>query len=65
MVVREGGGRTAQWLTYLLPDPAARRLISSVPKKCNWKKLSMLLRLINGTGKMKVDSGLKMLIKPI
>ena len=29
------------------------------------KKLSMLLRLFNGAGYRKVDSGLKILIKPI
>ena len=29
------------------------------------KKLSMLLRLLNGTAQRKVDSGLKMLIEPI
>ena len=40
----------------MLPDPAGPGLIPSIPK---------LVSLINGVGKRKVDSGLKMLIEPI
>ena len=36
----------AQWLTYLLPGPAAPSLIPSIPKKISEEKLLMLLRLI-------------------
>ena len=32
------GGSIAQWLAYLLPDPADRGLIPSVPKKIKRKK---------------------------
>ena len=43
------GGRVAQWLAYLLLDPAA---LGSIPrfllKKFQMKKLSMLPPLING-----------------
>ena len=49
----------------MLPDLAALGLISSIPEKKLEEKLSMLLRLINGTGYSEVDSGLKMRIKPI
>ena len=54
------------WLNgYLLPDPAAQGLIPSIPPEKLEEKLSMLLRLINGTAYRKIDSGLKMLIKRI
>ena len=45
----------AQWLAYLLPDPAL-----SVPEILS----EFLLKLINGAGKRNVNSGLKMLIEP-
>ena len=38
------GGNIAQWLAYLLPDPAA---LGSISRQ---KKLSTLLRLINDAG---------------
>ena len=50
---------------YLLPDPAALGLIPKDPKFFQRKIFLMLLRLINGTGWRKVDSGLKLLIDPI
>ena len=58
-----GGGSLVLRLTYLLLDPAAPGLN---PKKCfQRKKILTLLRLTNGPGERKVDSGLKMLIEPI
>ena len=39
------GGSIAQWLAYLLPDPAAPAFPKTFPGKKLWK----LLRLINGT----------------
>ena len=59
-----GGGSTAQLLAYLLPDPSALDSMPNVPKKISVGKLLMLLRLINGNGKRKVDGDLKMLIQP-
>ena len=50
------GGSIAQKLAYLLPDPA-------VP--CSTFRLHEMTRLINGVAYRKVDSGLKMLTKPI
>ena len=50
----------AQWLAFLLTVPATPGLIPSVPQKNSEKKLSMLQRLINGTGRRKVESRLKM-----
>ena len=41
-------GSMAQWLAYLLPDPAAPALIPSVHKNILRGKKSMLLRLISG-----------------
>ena len=35
------------------------------PKKIQTRKLAMLLKLINGAAKRKVDSGLKIMIEPI
>ena len=58
IVFCQGRQQTAQWLAYLLPDPAALGLIPLF--LILWKKLSMLLRLINGSEKW-----LKMLIEPI
>ena len=59
------GGSIALWLEYLLPDPTAPGLIPSIPNFFQMIKLSTLLRLINGTGYMKVYDGLKMFIEPI
>ena len=57
------GGSIAQWLSYLLPDPAAPGLIPDVPEKFSEDK--MLMRLINSAGERKVARGLKILTKPI
>ena len=62
---QQGGDSIAQWLAYLLPDPSSSGLIPSAPKFFFRKKLSTFLKLINGTGLRKVDSGLKMLIEAI
>ena len=53
-----GGGRAQG--SKLASHPAALGSISSVPEQ-----LLMMLRLINGSGRRKVDNGLKILIKPI
>ena len=45
-------GSLAQWLANVHPDPAAPGSIPSIPVE----KLSMLLRLINGTAQRKVNS---------
>ena len=50
---------------YLLLTKQSRVQFLAFPKKISKEKLSMLLRLIKGDGWRKVDSGLKMLIKPI
>ena len=52
--------KIAQCLAYSLLEPAAPGSNPRGPKI-----LSMLLRLINGAAKRKVDSGLKMLIEHI
>ena len=44
------GGSLAQWLAYLLPDPAASGSNPCIPNIFTEEKLSMLLRLINGAG---------------
>ena len=44
------GGQHSTEVAYLLPDPASPALIPSLPKKNSQKKLSMLLRFINGVG---------------
>ena len=54
----------ALWLVYLLPDPVAVGSIPSVPKNFQRKKLPDFLRLIISDGLRKVNSVLKMLIKP-
>ena len=59
------GGSIAQWLADLLPDTAALGLIPCVPKNFLRKKISMLLRLINGPAQRKVNSGLEMLTESI
>ena len=51
-------------VSFLLPDPVAEGSNPSIPKVFQRKKLSMLLRLINGVAYRKVNSGLKMLIEP-
>ena len=43
----KGGDSLAQWLTDLLPDPAALSLIHSFPEVFQRKKMPNLLRLIN------------------
>ena len=53
-VVMQVGGTIALWLEYLLPDPTAPGLIPSIPNFFQMIKLSTLLRLINGTGYMKM-----------
>ena len=55
------GGSVAQWLAYLILNPVAPVSIPRVQSN----NMLMLLRLINGAAQRKVDSGLKMLIKPI
>ena len=60
-----GKGSIAQWLAYLLLDPTSLGSIPEIPQKIQSKKLSMLLRLINGAAWGKLDSDLKMLIEPI
>ena len=42
------GGQYSSWLAYLLLDSEALGSIPSIPQKIQRKKLSMLLRLING-----------------
>ena len=49
----------------LASHPAALGLNPRIPQKISEEKLLMLLRLINGAGKRKIDSGMKMLIDPI
>ena len=51
--------------SILASHPAAPGSNPSITKKISEEKVSMLLRLINGTGYRKVDSGLKTLIKLI
>ena len=58
------GGSIALWLAYLLLDPAAQVRFIAFPQSVQMKKLLMLLRLINGARKRKVDSDLKILINP-
>ena len=59
-------GGIAQWLAAnLLLDPAAPSSIPSIPKTVSEEKVLMLLKLINGAGQRKMDSGLQMLINPI
>ena len=58
-------GCIGHWFAYSLPDTAALSSITSVSKKIQRKKLSMMQKLINGAALSKVDSGLKMLIEPI
>ena len=58
-------GSLAQWLAHLLLDPAAPGLIASVPKKYSEEKIVNVAWLISGDAMWKVDSGLKMLFKPI
>ena len=52
-------------LAYLLQEIAAQGSIPRITKLFQRKKMLMLLRLINGAAKKKVDSGLKMLYEPI
>ena len=59
------GGSIAQWLAYLYMNPAALGLIPGIPKKISDKIISMLMRLINGTGKRNVGSDLKMMIETV
>ena len=42
------GGSIAQWLAYLLPDPAVLGFIPSITKLSSVEKWLMLLRLIKG-----------------
>ena len=58
------GGSIAQWLTYLLRNPASLGSIPSILNKIQWEKY-LLLKLINGSDKRIVDSGLKMSIELI
>ena len=61
-----GGGSTTQWLSSLPLEPAALGLTPCITEIFSEQKCYMLLRLINGTDKRKVNSSdLKMLIKPI
>ena len=53
------GGSIAQWIAYLLLDPAATGLIPWIPVIFQRNTLSLLLRLINGTCWRNKDSGLK------
>ena len=58
-------GSIAQWLVYLLMDPAAPCLIPSIPKAFSKEKIVNFAKAnphpcLEGTG-----YGLKMLIKPI
>ena len=46
-------------------SPISRGLDSQLSRFFSEEKLLMMLRLINGGGQRKVDSGLKMLIEPI
>ena len=53
------GGLHSTEVAYLLLTQADSGLILSIPEIFTEEKLSMLLRLINGAGWRKVDSGLK------
>ena len=58
-------GSVAKWLAYLHPDTAALGSIPLLPEMFSEEKIIDVLRLINGAGKRRVDSGLNILIKPI
>ena len=58
-------GSIAQWLASLIPDQAPPGLIPSIPKILSEEKIIHVVEVINAAGCIKVDSGFKMLIKPI
>ena len=59
------GGEHGTRVSMLASRPRCPGFNSLQCQKFSEEKLLMLLRLINGTGKRKVDSGLKILIEPI
>ena len=63
--IEGGGDRIAQWLAYVVPDPAALGSTTSITKIILDQKLSMLIKLINDAVCRKVYICLKMMIKPI
>ena len=52
------GGSIAQWLSYLLLEPAAPVLIYCVPKKFLKENIVEVAGLINSAAKRKVDNAL-------